>query len=69
MHGGAEEADRLVLWLTATVDGPAPHCVLVVGDSPVGMTATSHNAFTVQVAVFVDVARSSSDTVGGSRGR
>ena len=62
---GTEDGDRLVLGLTTTIDGSTPHRVFVVFHMPIGMAMVTQNAFAIQVAVLVNVARSLSDNGGG----
>ena len=69
MHMGTEEGDHLVFGLTTTVDGSAPHRVFVVFYIPIGMAVVIQNAFTVQIAILVDVARPHSDNGGAPRCR
>eukprot|EP01046_Picozoa_sp_COSAG06_P085514 COSAG06_NODE_32204_length_509_cov_8.968293_2_plen_95_part_00 len=65
MYMGTEDGDRLVLGLTTTIDGSTPHRVFVVFHMPIGMAMVTQNAFAIQVAVLVNVARSLSDNGGG----
>ena len=64
---GTEDGDRLVLGLATTIDGSAPHRVFVVFHMPIGMAMVTINAFAIQVAVLVNVARSFPTTVVDSK--
>ena len=61
MHMATEEGDSLIFGLATTIDSPAPHCVFVVFHIPIGMAVVTQNAFAIQIAIFIDVARPLSD--------